>query len=181
MHIMRYREDKATQAAARLISSAGGRLNVLKLMKLLYLAERRAIVEFGRPIAFDSYCSMPHGPVMSFTYDRIQTAEKDSYWGKHITERDGHDVALRGARIPCDQLSPAEEGLLDEVWGKYGKLGKYQLRDFTHTLPEWRDPQGSSTPIEIEDILRAEGYSDEDVADVLDGLRAEEFVSRLGC
>ena len=176
---MRYREDKATQAAARLISSAGGRLNVLKLMKLLYLAERRAIVEFGRPITFDSYYSMPHGPVMSFTYDRIQSAEKHSYWGKHITERVGYEVTLRGSKVPCDQLSPAEEGLIDEVWDKYGHMSKYKLRDFTHTLPEWRDPQGSSTPIEIEDILRAVGYSSEDVADVLGSLRAEEFAAKL--
>jgi uncharacterized phage-associated protein len=176
---MRYREDKATQAAARLLSHAGGHLNVLKLMKLLYLAERRGIVEFGRPIAFDYYCSMPHGPVMSFTYDRIQAAEKDSYWRKHITERDGYDVSLRGVRIPCDQLSPAEEGLIDDIWKKYGKMSQFQLRDFTHTLPEWRDPQGSSTPIQIEDILRAEGYSNEDVADVLGGLRAEEFAAQL--
>ncbi len=178
---MRYQEDKATQAAARLISLAGGHLNVLKLMKLLYLAERRAIVEFGRPITFDSYCSMPHGPVMSFTYDQIQTAEKDSYWGKHISERDGHEVALRGTKAPpCDQLSPAEEGLIDEVWKKFGRMGKYQLRDFTHTLPEWHDPQGSSRPIRIEDILQAEGFSADDVSDVIEGLRAEEFASQLG-
>lgn len=75
---MRYREDKATQTAARLLSHAGGRLPVLKLMKLLYLAERRAIVEYGRPMVFDSYCSMPHGPVMSFTLDRINFAPKES-------------------------------------------------------------------------------------------------------
>lgn len=177
---MRYREDKATQAAARLISLSGGKMNVLKLMKLLYLAERRAIVDHGRPITFDSYCSMQHGPVMSFTLDRINFAPKESYWAKHIAEREGHDVALRGSRIPCDQLSPAEEGLIDEVWKKYGRMGKYQIRDFTHTLPEWHDPQGSNSPIRIEDILRAEGFSSDDVADVIDGLRAEEFASQLG-
>lgn len=177
---MRYREDKATQAAARLLHHAGGRLPVLKLLKLLYLAERRAILEFGRPITFDAYFSMPHGPVMSFTYDRIQAAEKDSYWRRNISERDGNDVALRGSRPPDDQLSPAEEGLLDQVWKQFGRMGKYQIRDYTHTLPEWRDPCGSSTPISVEDILRAEGFSAEDAADVLEGLRAEEFASQLG-
>ena len=57
-----YREDKATQAAARLLRLAGGKLNHMKLMKLLYLADRRALIQWGRPITFDWYVSMPHGP-----------------------------------------------------------------------------------------------------------------------
>ncbi|MGH7718763.1 MAG: hypothetical protein ACREON_07970 [Gemmatimonadaceae bacterium] len=47
---LRYREDKTTQAAARLIEREGGEINVMKLVKLLYLAERRALLEWGRPI-----------------------------------------------------------------------------------------------------------------------------------
>lgn len=70
--------------------------------------------------------------------------------------------------------------MIDEVWKKYGRMGKYQIRDLTHTLPEWHDPQGSNSPIRIEDILRAEGFSSDDVADVIEGLRAEEFASQLG-
>ncbi len=37
-----FNEKKAAQAAAYFLLRAGGRLDVLKLMKLLYLAERRS-------------------------------------------------------------------------------------------------------------------------------------------
>lgn len=40
---LHFREDKATQAAARLIKHAGGTMNHMKLIKLLYLAEHRAV------------------------------------------------------------------------------------------------------------------------------------------
>jgi hypothetical protein len=66
-----YREPKAAQAAALLLQRAGGTMNHMKLIKLLYLADRRALVQWGRPITFDYYVSMPHGPVLSFTLDRL--------------------------------------------------------------------------------------------------------------
>jgi len=176
-----YREDKATQAAARLLRLAGGKLNHMKLMKLLYLADRRALIQWGRPITFDWYVSMPHGPVLSFTLDRINdTAPPDgsSYWHRHISERRDHEVALLGD-APRDQLSPAEEQLLDAVRREFGAMNQWDLRDYSHTLPEWRDPKGSSLPIEIRDILLAEGFSESEAREVLDSLQAEEFAARL--
>jgi uncharacterized phage-associated protein len=176
-----YREDKATQAAARLLQLAGGRLNHMKLLKLLYLADRRALLQYGRPITFDWYVSMQHGPVLSFTLDRINDSPspgETSYWHRFISERRDNEVALLG-QAPRDQLSPAEEQLLDAVWREFGKMSQWELRDYSHTLPEWRDPKGSSLPIQIRDILLGEGFSEEEVREVLDTLNAEEFAARL--
>src|SRR2546427_10682021 len=92
---LRYREDKTTQAAARLIQRAGGKMNHMKLIKLLYLAERRALIEWGRPITFDWYFSLPHGPVLSFTLNKINEPVDptlDSYWHQYISERTGSEV-----------------------------------------------------------------------------------------
>jgi uncharacterized phage-associated protein len=177
-----YREDKATQAAARLLHLAGGSLNHMKLIKLLYLADRRALLQYGRPITFDWYVSMPHGPVLSFTLDRINDSpspRETSYWHRFISERRENEVALLGDVPPRDQLSPAEEQLLDAVWQEFGKMNQWDLRDYSHTLPEWRDPKGSSLPIEIRDILLGEGFSEEEAREVLDTLNAEEFAARL--
>lgn len=168
-----YREDRAAQAAARLLRAAGGRLPYMKLLKLLYLADRRGLLEMGRPITFDRYVSMPHGPVLSRTYD-VMCSEPDplvaSYWSGFI-DREGYDVTLRGP-VPNDQLSPAEEQLLDAVWAEYGHFDKWALRDFTHTLAEWQNPNGSSIPIEVRDILRAQGVSAEDADAILESLAA---------
>ena len=176
-----YREDKATQAAARLLQLAGGTLNHMKLIKLLYLADRKALLQFGRPITFDWYVSMAHGPVLSFTLDKINDSpppDGTSYWHRFISERQDHQVTLLGPS-PRDQLSPAEEQVLDAVWREFGTMNQWELRDYSHSLPEWRDPKGSSLPIQISDILLGEGFSEDEAREVLDTLNAEEFAARL--
>lgn len=178
---LKYREDKTTQAAARLLELHGGRMSHMKLIKLLYLADRRALLTWGRPITFDWYVSMPHGPVLSFTLDKIN-AERDpsgpSYWHRHISERQGHEVALL-ADAPKDQLSAAEEQLLDASFNEFGGMSQWQLRDFSHTLPEWRDPLGSSSPIEIRDIFLAEGRSESEIEEIEDALQAEASADEI--
>lgn len=180
---LHFREERTTQAAARLIQLEGGTINHMKLIKLLYIAERRALLRWGRPITFDWYVSMPHGPVLSFTLDKInqQAAPgSESYWHRYISERRNHEISLKDAsEIPNDQLSPAEEALLDEVYAEFGKLNQWELRDYSHTLPEWQDPKGSRLPIRIEDILLSEGLSDDDVREVVDSLRAESLAERF--
>lgn len=180
MHL-RFREDRTTQAAARLLQLHGGRMNHMKLVKLLYLADREALLRWGRPITFDWYVSMPHGPVLSRTLDLINAQpdpDHPSYWHRYISEREGYEVALCDAPS-IDQLSPAEEALLQEVFERYGRLGQWQLRDLSHGLPEWRDPEGSSVPIDLRDILRAGGLTDEDIAAIEDALEAEREAGRL--
>lgn len=167
-----YREDKATQAAARLLKLRGGKMSHLKLIKLLYLVEREALTRFGAPLSFDTYVSMPHGPVVSSTLDRINTWEayRGGYWDRHIAPKVEHEVRLRdSAIVPEDQLSAAELALIDEIFSRYGTWSRWALVELTHTLPEWTDPQGSSIPISPDEILRTEGYSDEDIA----GVRSE--------
>jgi uncharacterized phage-associated protein len=165
----RYREDKATQAAAKLLQLRGGTMSHLKLIKLLYLAERESLVRLGRPLTYDTYASLPHGPVLSATLDRINTAEayRGGYWDRHITPKANNEVSLRDpAGVPNDQLSPAEEALIEEVFSRYGRLGRWELVDRTHELPEWTDPEGSSVPIRPADILRNAGYSDDEIAEM---------------
>lgn len=176
-----YRELKTTQAAAHLLRLSSGVINHMKLIKLLYLADRKALVSWGRPISFDWYYSLPHGPVLSFTLNKInEEAPPDgsSYWHQYISERCAHTVSLIG-EAPNDQLSPAEEKLLDTIWEEFGGMNQWELRDFTHTLPEWQDPNGSSLPIHIRDILMSEGFSDEDITDILHTLNAEEYAAKL--
>jgi len=48
--ILRFQHERATQAAARLLQRRGGRMSYMKLLKLLYLADRKALLSVGRPI-----------------------------------------------------------------------------------------------------------------------------------
>lgn len=180
--MIKYREDKATQAAAILIELSGGKINHMKLIKLLYFAERRALLNWGKPITYDTYVSMPHGPVLSFTLDRINytypPGKDSSYWHTYISERQNHEVILMKS-APNDQLSRAEEKLLKDVWKELGHMNEWEIEDHSHLLPEWKDPEGSSIRIEIKDIFLAEGFSEEDIQEVIDAIEAEAYTEKL--
>lgn len=165
-----FSEKKAAQAAAYLLHRGNGRMPVLKLMKLLYLAERHSYELFGEPMIGDKLVSMDHGPVLSQTLNKINgmsPSEPDG-WDCWVADREGHDVALRDAsriRSPEQdllELSDAELEILAETWEKFGHLGKYQLRDLTHDIcPEWENPDGSSKPISFERLFSVLNYDSE--------------------
>ena len=159
-----FNERKATQAAAHLLSLHGQRLNYTVLIKLLYLADRTALVERGLPITGDRMVSMPHGTVLSMILDCINAGGmvEDSPWATAISPPDGYDVRLLDDP-GSDELSRYEIELLDQINQTYGHLNWWQLRQITHALPEWQDPQGSSSPIAPEEILRAEGKSPQEI------------------
>ena len=150
----------------------------LKLIKLLYLADRQALLELGRPISCDLFVSMPHGPVLSRTYDLILgEPEQGSYWRRFISPPENYAVHLI-SDAPNDQLSPAQESILDSVFQRFGGMSKWALRDYTHTLPEYHDPDGSSVPIDLKEILLAQGVSEDDARAILDEIGAESYAER---
>src|SRR4051812_18447984 len=82
-----YDEAKTTQAALYLLKKRGGTMSYMKLIKLLYLADREALLRWARPITFDRYVSMDNGPVVSQTYRLIAEdlpPGETSYWQDHI-------------------------------------------------------------------------------------------------
>jgi hypothetical protein len=56
----------------------------------------------------------------------------------------------------------------------YGAWSRWELRDSTHNLPEWKNPHGSSIPIPIPYLLRAQGNSAEEIDEVMRDLEAAE-------
>jgi len=148
---------------------------------LLYLADRKAILELGRPISFDRYYSLPNGPILGRTLDLISTEPTpgvESYWRAHISAPKDYEVQLL-REAPGDQLSPAEEGVLDAVFAEFGHWDRWDLVRYTHDLPEWRDPKGSSLPLHLRDILLHEGLSDADADALEEDLKAETLADAL--
>jgi len=178
---LRYKQERATQAAARLLKLRGGSMSYLKLLKLLYLADRKALLEHGRPITYDRYVSMDHGPVLSQTYDLIlgeQSPGTRSYWREYISEPANYEVSLLGD-APNGELSAAQERILDDVFEEFGRMGRWEIVELMHTLPEWEDPRGSSIPIAIRDVLRALGIDDDQAEAIEEDLAGEDALARL--
>lgn len=155
-----YDVSKAAQVAAFFALQAGGRINVLKLSKLVYLAEREYMARYDEPMFYDHLVSMPDGPVASITLNLINGNLEDERWSAFVAKRDGYDIQIvDGMAIErLKHLSRADFRVLEMLWEKFKSFDKYALRDWTHkkeNVPEWVDPKGSSLPIHHEDIFRS--------------------------
>lgn len=167
-------ERRTAEAAAFLLYRGGGELPLIKLVKLLYLAERLSLQRFGEPITGDRLVSMPHGPVLSMTYDHINGAlpSIDGGWDTWIADRANNTVALRDEsmiRSPEQdllRLSDSDLEVLQEIWNQFGHWDRWALVRYTHSdaCPEWEDPDGSSKPILYEVLFQKLGYSPEAAA-----------------
>ena len=116
-----FREDKATQVAAYFLNRRGGKMDVLVLVKLMYLTERKAILKYRRPVFYDSYVSMEHGTVVSESYNLIKGEHEGEIWGKSISLLSRTKVQLIG-NPGVDKLSRAEELLLTKIYDEFGSM-----------------------------------------------------------
>jgi uncharacterized phage-associated protein len=90
----KFDERKAADAAAFLLQLHGGTMNHMRLIKLLYAAERESLKRFNRPIVGDRYVSMDHGPVVSGVYDLIKEHNEPPAWAVLIERSSPTDVRL---------------------------------------------------------------------------------------
>ena len=161
-------------------------MHYIKLIKLMYLADREALLRWGVPITRDRYVSMDNGPVLSRVLNLITEDRPKPVWSQFISAPLGEYEVMLLREAPTDSLSRAEEKLLDETFQKYGHRNRWDLIDnVMHKLPEWQNPNKSTIPIQLREILKAGGESEEDIRDVLRELHAfardEEKLTRVLC
>lgn len=173
---MQFQEAKAAQLAAYFLQKSDGELFLLKLVKLLYIADREAFRELGRPITYDCYVSMSHGPVVSQALDLMNGSVRGTgEWNAMISPREGHKLSIADeSEVSFDNLSEAEKAIADRVYEDYGHVPRFELARMTHEFAEWRNPNGSILPISYQDILRALGYGDEQVDDLMGIIEEQE-------
>lgn len=148
--VLRFNERRATEAAARFLKLRGGRMSYLKLIKLLYLLDREALLQWGRPVTTDRYIAMDNGPVVSRIYDLIREESApgaDPIWRHYISAPQEWEVTLL-AEPETEELSRAEKALIEEIFTKFGSMNRWDLVRISHDLPEWQDPRGSAIPIQ---------------------------------
>lgn len=161
-NIFLFDEKKLTQSAVFFLYKAQGRLDILKLMKLLYLAERTSFQKFHRPLIGDSLVSMKNGPVLSITLNFINgEVRNQNFWNEWISDRANHEVGLKDPSLIRDEddlleLSNNDIRLLNAVWDEFGHLGRWELVDWTHEYcAEWNNPGTSMIPIQYDQLFNA--------------------------
>ena len=156
MHF-RFNFERALQASAYLLRLDGKRMGYLRLLKLLYIADREWLAETGESITGDRAYAMKYGPVLSSLYDLVKgSGSRAGEWDDYI-HTEGYAVELvsdpgRG------ELSKGIVHKLAEVTKRYAELDDWELSERTHEFREWSDHfRGETSPIPWRDILAAQG------------------------
>jgi uncharacterized phage-associated protein len=156
-----YDSVKADELAAHLLQLGGGSLPMLKLVNLMYIADRTSLIETGFPITGDSIAALDKGPILSTTYDRLKPPDLSL----RFMESTPGVVRLKESPPADGRLSDYEIDLAHRIYKRFGNMTGQQLITYLHReAPEWKaPPPGSSTPIDPAEILRAAGKSDEEI------------------
>ena len=165
---MAINERKVAEMAAFFLLQAPNRsMPHLKLMKLLYLSDRRSFEEHGFSMSGDRMVSMEHGPVLSTTLNLISGKIPSSHngWNSLISELKDNQVSLI-ADVTVDDLlefSRADKEIMNSIWEQFGHMSQWEIRNYTHDkCPEWQNPGDSSFPIELDALFAALGFSREE-------------------
>jgi Protein of unknown function (DUF4065) len=170
---------KSTQAVARLIEKSGGPTDYLRISKLIYLADRRSILERGQPIVGGHYFSMFKGPTISEFMDLVNQ-RSESQWREMIAPRQGNNLSLQG-NPNFSALSQAELFILDAVVKEFADTDTENLVIWCHrNCPEYEEVAiGNRKPIDVESILRAGGKTPSRIQKVLENAAEIEELNAL--
>ena len=149
--------QKATQAAAVIMRHLGKRVTHLRLLKLLYIADRTAIKDRGHPIIGGRIVAMKNGPLHSPVYDLVKGSHPgEPFWSRFITTEGRHGLILSD-EPEIDLLSEYEIDILNKTTAIHDQFDDFELADLTHEFPEWikHHSAGTSTPIPMESIIDA--------------------------
>jgi len=115
-----YDRERAWQTILWFANAHGGSIDLLKLVKLIFYADREHLVRYGRPITGGIYRALPLGPVAVNVLDDLNAA--------------------------CGQAEPAVP--VTPGFSRSGSLGRTHSVSFSSCskVPFWRDDSDSKHP-----------------------------------
>ncbi len=167
---------KTVQAIAAILRSHRHETaSKLRVLKILYIADRENIRDNGFPMFGCRAVAMDHGPLHSVAKDLID--------GEHIEEplfhshfnRDGYLLQLKEKDPGVGRLSRCEIEKLQEVCDRVAAMSDWDIAyGITHQFKEWIEKykKGTSQVIPLEDIIAAVGRAG-DQDGILEELRNE--------
>ena len=140
--LLEFDYKKATQAINYLTKKEGGQIDKLKLIKLVYLADRYHLRRYGRPVVNDAYFAMPLGPVGSSVKDIAEFSgfldeSELGYAGSYIGRGGAANTVVSIADVDKDIFSKSEIESLDFAYKEFGSKKASELVNITHKYPEW--------------------------------------------
>lgn len=156
---------KAAEVVSIFVALSGATIEKLKLVKLIYLAEREHLRNYEEPITWDEFFSLPHGPVASGSLNCIDGIIYSDLMSHYFVSQGRRNIHAKRnfSADDCVALNECEIETVRAVWNAHGKKTASQLRNYTHQeCPEYFELEYGRRPISYCDILKAVGNPDAD-------------------
>lgn len=137
---------KGTQAINYFAHKKDGKINKMKAIKLIYLADRYHLRKYGRPIVGDNYWAMKLGPVGSDILNIANISEDDldveclKYVQSYLAHLEGDDKAqnvVTKKDVDLDVFSQTDIEAFETIFKAFGDRDQFELAEITHKYPEW--------------------------------------------
>ena len=171
---------KTIQAIGVLLRHDGVRcMNYMRLLKLLYIADRETLRRTGRPIVGGPVTAMERGPVLEEVFDLIRGRHRQMpLWDEYLRTSHFNLQLLKDPDV--GQLSRYEIETLQDAARRHADDDEWELSRLTHEFPEWKknNPGTSSRPIPLADVLEAVGRVDS-LQDILEEAAEKNHIESL--
>jgi len=183
MTIFAFKFDKALQAAAYILRREPSReMSYMRLLKVLYIADRESLRQTGRPITGDRIAAMKRGPVLSELLDLIKGEHlRSPDWARFI-QRSDYNVRLVD-EPGLSNLSRFEIETLEQVAEEHRMRDEWDMVQYTHdNCPEWKKNEPADPVkmnwIPLEDLLEALGMS-ADLPAIAENAKADQAFAHI--
>jgi uncharacterized phage-associated protein len=157
---------KAIAATAFLAEREDGKLDMFLSIKMLYVADKKALQAWGKTVTGDRMVAAPKGPLLSRIYNLFKgqgTADDLKAWNDNFSETVGNTIRLL-KKPDLGPLSEEELEVLEAARQEIHSVAPFEVADWLHqSCPEWEDPHGSSHAIDPAVILRNAGRTEEEI------------------
>lgn len=161
-------EGKALATILYLADKASGQIDLYKVVKMAYFADKLHLHEWGRTITADVYCRMPHGVTPSGLYEMIKSVRGDGEWStdlsgyfdvvKYKPTDDVEQLVVAKKKPDLDELSDSDIEVLDKIYEENRDLNFDELKakahdkvynaDHSHWIDDEELAEGNFTLIE---------------------------------
>ncbi len=159
-----FSQEKVLQEILFLLRLNGGKLELTKLMKELYLIDRESMGERESSVSGDEFFFLRHGPVLSFTLNILETLE-ESEWGDFL-ERKGNTFLPKSSKSSSDDfdlLSEKEKAYIKKISEQFREKPASDLVNYVLTLKECSPFKKPGQRIQFSELMSALGKTDREI------------------
>jgi len=151
-------EEKAKQVLLWIVANLKGRVDFHKLFKILYFAEQKHLVRYGRFIVGDVFIAMKNGPVPSEIYHFLKSLRNNSK-NSFFTISQNYYVEIK-QKPDLEEFSESELICLAESVKENKDLSFYELSKKSH-LTAWENANPEDDEMSFLEIAKEGGANDE--------------------